>query len=357
MNVFFDNTPTTFSRVNSAGNIGLHIYLALKKYSTLINPVFLYRKKSRFQHRHVDRLKRSELFSPINYNPYLSFHLPMSGKILHSTYHFTARLPFSIKIVHIHDTWMFGEDLSQSKREVKLLKRADHFTVMSESVKDELVYGWGIEQNRVTVIGYGCPYELERELPVNESVRHTLPFDPEELSSMRYVLTVGRIEPRKNYEHISKAIRCLPDLKWIVVGAPGIRGNEIAGRHFEPLIRDGRLIWLKNVEQPTLNLLYRNAFVFLLPSREEGFCIPLLEAMSFGIPVITSDRSANREIVADGGVLVSPENCNDSVHFIESLIQNPDLRDRFSQYAKERASEFKWSDVAAKLENLYLSVE
>lgn len=364
MKVFFDNTPITYSRFNGVGNVGLHMFLALRKYSRIIDPLFLYRKKSRLQRDHITYFKQHCSLKPINYNPYLSLRFPLSGKIIHSTYHFASLLPFRTKIVHIHDTWTLRKNPYQSEhfqscqsvKMARMLNRADYFTVMSQTVKDELINDWHIDPTRIIVMGYGCPGEFDEEASADGSNQFAFPLSEEELSETDYILTVGRIEYRKNYSHAAKAMARLPHLKWIVIGDLGFQGKHIVNECFADLISSGQLIWLTNVSQSTLSLLYRHAFSFLLPSWEEGFGIPLLEAMSFGIPVITSDRSAGKEVVAEGGYLVNPEKHEESVQFLECLYENPSLQEEYCQFAKERAAKFAWQNVVTNLENFYLSI-
>lgn len=364
MRVYFDNTPITFSRYNGVGNVGLHLYSALKKHSSFVEPQFLYRKKSRKQNSNINYLKQFSKLIPRQYHPYLSFGLAKSGTILHSSYHYAAHLPFLTKVVHIHDTWTLRKNTYQSerfqyvqsKKLAKVLKRADYFTVMSQTVKNELIDSYHIEPDRIAIIGYGCPQNLDNALNNETDKQSNSPFNETELSQKKYILSIGRIEHRKNYHHSMQVLKRFPQLKWIVIGDLGYQGEKIVQECLKPLESTGQLIWARQTSRQTLEKLYRQAFAFLMPSYEEGFGIPLLEAMSYGIPVITSNRSACLEVTKNGGYQVDPFNWNNSVQFIESLIQNPSLHDEYSRRAKTRALDFTWRKVVKKMETFYSTI-
>ena len=118
----------------------------------------------------------------------------------------------------------------------------------------------------------------------------------------RYILTVGRIEERKNIELLVNAF-CkanVPELRLIVVGAPDL------GFAYRFPINDPRIENRIGIEETELINLYRGASLFIYPSAAEGFGIPLLDALLFGIPTISSDQTAMREIATDVAELFDP---------------------------------------------------
>jgi glycosyltransferase involved in cell wall biosynthesis len=356
--VFFDNTRSALSLHHGVGNVGTHFFLALKRHGRDVDPVFLYRRGAGPPAQNLVALRALGCTPLRAYHPYLSLDLPLRGRILHSSYHKLPSLPFRTRILHVHDVWTLRPNPYQSSafqeaRADKLrrvLERADLYTVLTESLRDEMVSQLGVEADRIVVTGYGCPRSLEGDPP-------RLPSAGAELESAGpYALIVARLEARKNYEHVTRAVAAVPGLRLVVVGIPGFEGERLAQESFRALREQGRLTWHRQVSPAALAQLYRGALAYVCPSWEEGFGITLLEAMSYGTPVITSDRSANREVVAGGGTLVDPADWEASAECLGALLADPDVREEHSRRARARAAEFRWEDVAARLEDLYRSV-
>ena len=356
--VYLDNTRSALSLNHGVGNVGTHYFLALKRYGRDVDPVFLYRRGAGPPAQNLEALRALGCTPLRAYHPYLSLDLPLRGRILHSSYHKLPSLPFRTRILHVHDVWTLRPNPYQSSafqegRADKLrrvLERADLYTVLTETLRDEMVSELGIGADRIAVTGYGWPRSLEGDpWPVPDEGAEEGPAGP-------YALIVARIEARKNYEHVTRAVAAVPGLRLVVVGIPGFEGERTVEESFPTLREQGRLTWQRRVSPAQLEQLYRGALAYICPSWEEGFGITLLEAMSYGTPVITSDRSANREVVAGGGTLVDPADWEASAGCLAALLADPDVRVEHSRRAAERAAQFRWEDVAARLEALYGSV-
>ncbi|UCE24295.1 MAG: glycosyltransferase, partial [Candidatus Zixiibacteriota bacterium] len=96
-----------------------------------------------------------------------------------------------------------------------------------------------------------------------------------------------------------------------------------------------------------------NAVATLLPSWEEGFGLPIVEAMSNGCPIVTSNRSANAEVGGEGAILVNPENPDESREAIERLIEDQSFRNRMIEAGRRRASLFTWERYFDRLVDIY----
>jgi glycosyltransferase involved in cell wall biosynthesis len=169
-----------------------------------------------------------------------------------------------------------------------------------------------------------------------------------------YVLFVGRLEHRKNIPHILDALRSLKDLSLVLVGEPGY-GYEQLESAIETFPRD-RIVRLRQISKLDLNALYRGAVATLIPSWEEGFGLPVLEAMAAGCPVVTSDRSASAEIGRDAAILVSPEEPTQSREAIMRLLDDSALRASLISAGKARAAEYSWPRYLGSLLDLYRSL-
>lgn len=111
---------------------------------------------------------------------------------------------------------------------------------------------------------------------------------------------------------------------------------------------------IKEVHKPAV---YRGAVCFVWPSRYEGFGLPVLEAMSCGIPVIGSDTSSTPEVVGDAGILVSPDNVRGMAGAIIALVDESALRKRLSERAVRQAARFSWEETAQKTLEVYQQVK
>ncbi|MFZ4517517.1 MAG: glycosyltransferase [Microthrixaceae bacterium] len=116
---------------------------------------------------------------------------------------------------------------------------------------------------------------------------------PAALRGRRYALVVGTVEPRKNQATLLSAFDLLgrDDLDLVVVGREGWHAEDVA-EHLRAAAAAGGVHWLEGVDDPTLDVLYRSAFVVLVPSVTEGFGLPVVEALGRGVPVISSPGGA-----------------------------------------------------------------
>jgi glycosyltransferase involved in cell wall biosynthesis len=166
-----------------------------------------------------------------------------------------------------------------------------------------------------------------------------------------YVLFVGRLENRKNLPHIIEAVRPLSTLRLVLLGEPGHGYGEI-----ETLLTQfpaDRLVLLHHVSEPELIWLYQHALATLQPSWDEGFGLPVLEAMAAGSPVITSNCSAMAEVAGDAAVLVAPDAPDQSRRALEQLRDDPSLRARLLAAGRLRAQKFSWDIYGERLAGIY----
>ena len=94
----------------------------------------------------------------------------------------------------------------------------------------------------------------------------------------------------------------------------------------------------------------------MLPSWEEGFGLPILEAMVYGCPIITSNRSANAEIGGEGAILINPENHKESISAIEQLKDDAGFRNKKIQDGYRQAKKYSWKSYTDNLYQLYKSL-
>ena len=155
-----------------------------------------------------------------------------------------------------------------------------------------------IPTDRIVICSNGAPLWAPRHVPIYDG----------------HILFVGSIEPRKNIKTLLGAYRALlsrrahsPDL--VLAGHVPRTARDILGAlDSSPLDRKVRVLgYVSSLERYEL---YRNASMLVMPSLDEGFGLPALEAMTVGVPVIVSTRGALPEVVADAGLIVEPDDEN-----------------------------------------------
>ena len=167
-----------------------------------------------------------------------------------------------------------------------------------------------------------------------------------------YVLWTGTIEPRKNLPGLLDAMARADrsDVSLVLVGPQGWN-EDLEDR----LARLGeRVRVLGFVDGESLRALYAGAEVFCYPSIEEGFGLPVLEAMAQGTPVVTSAGTATAEVAGDAGLLVDPRDVEALASALGRLLDDPMARERIGTAGQRRAAEtFSWEATADALTAVY----
>ncbi len=229
-----------------------------------------------------------------------------------------------------HPDSLTGRGVAFHRRGLALTRReAAAVVVPSRFVAGELA-AEGVDPERVHVVHHGV------DAPPFGRAHRVEDARP-------YLLFVGTVEPRKGIDVLVEAYRALrprhPDLRLVVAGA--------AGWGEPPDLSHHGVVPLGGVDDATLDALYRGAVATVLPSRYEGFGMPLLEAMARGCPVIATDSSSLPEVVADAGLLVPVGDVDALAGAIERVLDDMELRWALGDAGRARAARFTWSASAA----------
>lgn len=174
--------------------------------------------------------------------------------------------------------------------------------------------------------------------------------------SERFILYVGTNRPHKNLPGLVQAYaKARPALPLVIAGAMDCRYPE-AQRQAEALGLTGRVHFLGHVREDRLEQLYRSASLFVFPSLAEGFGLPALEAMAYGVPVVTSDRPAINEVVGEAAIRVDPLDTEALAGAIVRVLDDPELAHHLSRAGIDRATLFPWSRTAEGCLRLYREV-
>lgn len=167
-----------------------------------------------------------------------------------------------------------------------------------------------------------------------------------------YILFVGTIQPRKNIARLIEAFSKISNIKnliskisLIIVGKKGwlYEGILEAPKKFNIQNQVKFLDFVSNEDMPAL---YKHALFFILPSLYEGFGLPVLEAMKYGCPVITSNISSLPEAGGEAALYVNPESVEDIVSKMQLLIKDENKRREMVEKGYKQAKKFSWEKTA-----------
>ena len=217
-------------------------------------------------------------------------------------------------------------------------ERSDAIICVSQFTADQVASLLKVERARLHVVHHGV--HSPEELPP--------PAQREQL-----VLSVGSIQKRKNTARLVEAFELTPPgWKLVLAGAAGYDAESILQRIAESPRREDISV-TGYVSQAELEHLYAKASLFAFPSLDEGFGIPIIEAMAWGVPVITSDRSALAEVSGEAALHVDPENIEELATALQTTMESPGLRKELAIRGLEWSAKFTWQAAVEKSWNVY----
>jgi len=165
-----------------------------------------------------------------------------------------------------------------------------------------------------------------------------------------YFISIGRLEEKKNTARVIEAFtefrKTTPEeYQLVLIGKPGYGYEKVEQAIQNSLYKEDILTpgWMPTDE---VLALMQNAESLVFPSLYEGFGIPVLEGFAAGIPVITSNSSSTKEIGGGAVLLVNPENSKEIMSALQTIINNPALKQDLIQKGKQRLQDFSWEKCA-----------
>jgi glycosyltransferase involved in cell wall biosynthesis len=220
--------------------------------------------------------------------------------------------------------------------------RADGIIVVSRFVASEVQRVLDIAPDRISVCPNGAP---EWKGPAARR------------EAGGYLLFLGTIEPRKNlggllaaYAALLGRHRNVPRL--IIAGRTDPAGGTLLSAISQAPFA-GHVEYRGYVPTEEREALFKGAQAFVLPSFDEGFGIPALEAMAAGVPVIVSNRGALPEVVGDAGLFIDPDDPESLATALATLIEDPNLWEVCARRGLDRAREFTWNRTARDVRRAY----
>lgn len=229
---------------------------------------------------------------------------------------------------------------------IRRLPKVEGLMFISESTMDDFMRFFPDCEAEHCVIPLGT--DLARlQAPADESIVDELRrrFDID-----RFILYVGTIEPRKNILGLVKAFeRCAPahpGLKLLIAGKLGWDYDSLLKYIDASEVRD-RIVLAGYVNETEKHALLKSAQLFAYVSFYEGFGLPVLEGMAAGVPTITSNISSMPEVAGSGAVQVDPNNLEQIVDAMRTLLDNPEARRQLVARGHAQSRAFTWENMTA----------
>ena len=310
-------------------------------------------------------------FLPERYTQYLISAMLEREKldVFHATISELPKNYSGFSVITLHDLAEFKtpESFPRKDREelcrrtADALNKADRIITVSNATKDDLLYLFEIDPNRVQVIYHGVDKRFFETNSKEEIQRVKNKFKITD----NYILYLGTIEPRKNilrlvraFEELKKQHRADSDVteKYQLVLAGGLGyGAKSKIQKIQQSEFKSDIIIPGYIKPDDIGALYQGASVFAFPSLYEGFGIPALEAMAKSVPVLASNLPSLPEIVSSAAYLVNPLEEKEIFKGLFKLITDQNLRGQLITAGIKRAHEFVWADTARQTLQVYKS--
>lgn len=249
--------------------------------------------------------------------------------VFHSS-DWTQPRSYAKKVTTYHDVvplkyphWSHPKIVAVHKRRLRLVeKEIDMVIAVSESTKRDLLEVTKIPKQKITVIYEGVSNDMKPKAEKEKKefkLKYNLPD--------KFVLAIGGVGERRNLARVKEA-----------------------SKNYNLIITGIDFPWISDEELP---LLYSSTDVLLYPSFYEGFGLPILEALSCGTPVITSNVSSMPEVGGEAAYYVNPSSVEDIKKALAEVISNKSLREDLVKKGLKQAKKFSWQKCAEQTAQVY----
>lgn len=223
-------------------------------------------------------------------------------------------------------------------------KRADHIIAVSEATKADIIEQFGISASKINVGHNATPKGF---VPIGEHTKTGIRNQYSEGNP--YFFYLGSLHPRKN---IVKLIEAFSSYKTIhntehhlvIVGRPAWNFDQIQKAYNSSPFKHEIHMYHDIKDEAKEMLASAEALIYI--STFEGFGIPILEAFSSGVPVITSNISSMPEVAGDAAILVDPTDTSEIVEAMHSIVSDDSRREQLIEKGFERTNDFDWDRTA-----------
>ncbi|MBU1164939.1 glycosyltransferase family 4 protein [Patescibacteria group bacterium] len=334
--LFFDNTYLGINEFKQK-NTEIRIF-----------PFSDYKKYIPFAHSHIlitAMLRRAKL--DIYHNPAGIIPLGYKKKSI-ITIHDLA--------IYINPSWFPERAISRNSFFTKILipssiKRARKIIASSENTKKDILKFFKVEKQKIEVNYLGVTKENVSLANAKKTLKKFKLYKP-------YILYLGTIEPRKNlillihaYERLIQNKK-IKDVDLVLAGGRGWKFQNVF-KAIDACEIKQNIKYLGYVDHIEKLALIKNAQTFVFPTLYEGFGLPVLEAMSFKTPVISSKVSSIPEVAGNAAILINPNKEKELELALAKVINNKILQKKLAQQGYVQSNKFKWTDTAKRTLQIY----
>ena len=287
------------------------------------------------------RKEKVELMHFPNFNVPIFYNEPFVVTI-HDMVHHKISGAKKTRLIHF---WAYKKVIQHAA------KAANAVITVSESSKKDIVRLLAVPERKVRVVYEGV------------SLPQTVPAEQVELVKRKYFISrpyflfVGVMERKKNLVNLARGFdvfiqRHRQDMDLVIAGKADSHYPEIRHKILDIKNRD-RLVLTDYVSEPDLAALYSGAYAFVSASLHEGFGLPGLEAMRFGLPLAVSNTEVFNEIYDNAAIYFNPLDPDDIAEKLQLLARDAGFRQKISENAGRRSTEFSWGKTGMETESLY----
>lgn len=341
MTIALDATYSIGEELSGVGLYSREILFGLAAAHTDVRFQFCYRP-----HRYF-RSRAGELPSNVRRHLLAEPFGPRSAALFHGLNQRLPKIPLRRAVATFHDLFVLTGEYSTPEFRARFAEqardaasRASAIIAVSRFTADQAISLLGADPAKVFVVHHGI-----RRLPPSTATARE-----------KVVLNVGAIQTRKNIGRLVQAFEAVdPSWRLVLAGSSGYGAAEILAQIDASPARE-RIAVLGYVSPEELAGWYRRASIFAFPSLDEGFGMPVLEAMTAGVPVITSDRSALPEVAADAARLVDPLSTDSISEALVELTRDEALRADLVRRGLSRAALFTWDKAVFETWEVYRKI-
>lgn len=269
--------------------------------------------------------------------------------VVHSLHPLLMPARRAAQVVTVHDLYFLDQPENTAmeiRRDYPGLaaahaRRADAVITVSQYTAGNIRSKLGLDRDTITI----CPPAAPTWTPVARR------------NPRGHILFMGTVEPRKNVPALLRAYASLvtrrPDAPPLAIAGKIVDACQSVLTEIAAAPLAGRVQTVGYVSGNDRERMYREASMLVLPSFDEGFGMPVLEAMTLGIPVVISTRGALAEVAGDAGLLVEPDDHEGLSQAMERLLTDDALAARNAAAGIARARDFSWDATAAKVLDTY----
>lgn len=286
--------------------------------------------------------------------------------LLHTQYILPFWVPAHTRVInHIHDVSFCALPEYIGKKDLfflqllipRSLRMSTYIVVPSQFTKDEVIKYYQVSSDKIQVVPNALSSRFLENLNTtlsDDALRHkySLPAS--------FILYVGTLQPRKNIPFLIRAFseyrKQVSEAHLVLVGSrQGHHYDHDIDRAIEATQEEGRVVFPGYIDEEDLPRIFGLAEVFVFPSLYEGFGIPLLEAMSQGVPVLASDTAVLHEVGGDAVEYFDPKSVDALVQKLYSLKDSVAQKESLVLKGKSQIERFSWQESGARLLALYQS--